>query len=132
MKASISSIASIISSKTIGGNPPKNLSKDIAAYLLDEGRTGELSSLLRTVQEDWAQQGIVEATVSSAFSVNESVKQDIKAEIKKIYPNAKNINLIMEHDPSLVGGIKISTANDQMDISILSKLSKFKQLTLAS
>ena len=132
MKASISSIASIISSKTIGGIPPKNLSKDIAAYLLDEGRTGELSSLLRTVQEDWAQQGIVEATVSSAFSVNESVKKDIKAEIKKIYPNAKNINLIMEHDPSLVGGIKISTANDQMDISILSKLSKFKQLTLAS
>jgi F0F1-type ATP synthase delta subunit len=132
MKASISSIASIISSKTIGGIPPKNLSKDIAAYLLDEGRTGELSSLLRTVQEDWAQQGIVEATVSSAFSVNESVKKDIKTEIKKIYPNAKNINLIMEHDPSLVGGIKISTANDQMDISILSKLSKFKQLTLAS
>ena len=132
MKASISSIASIISSKTIGGIPPKNLSKDIAAYLLDEGRTGELSSLLRTVQEDWAQQGLVEATVSSAFSVNESVKKDIKTEIKKIYPNAKNINLIMEHDPSLVGGIKISTANDQMDISILSKLSKFKQLTLAS
>ena len=132
MKAYISSIASIISSKTIGGIPPKNLSKDIAAYLLDEGRTGELSSLLRTVQEDWAQQGIVEATVSSAFSVNESVKRDIKTEIKKIYPNAKNINLIMEHDPSLVGGIKISTANDQMDISILSKLSKFKQLTLAS
>ncbi len=131
MKTSISSLSSIISKKTISGGQSKDLPKEIAAYLLDNGRTGELSSLLRSVQEDWANDGRVEATVVSAFKVSKTTEADIKAELKKIYPSAKSITLLYEIDPKLVGGLKISTANYQMDLSMLSKLSKFKQLTLS-
>ena len=131
MKTSISSLSSIISKKTISGGQSKDLPKEIAAYLLDNGRTGELSSLLRSVQEDWANDGRVEATVVSAFKVSKTTEADIKAELKKIYPSAKSITLLYEIDTKLVGGLKISTANYQMDLSMLSKLSKFKQLTLS-
>ena len=131
MKTYISSLSSIISKKTINGGQSKDLPKEIAAYLLDHGRTGELSSLLRSVQEDWANDGRVEATVVSAFKVSKTTETYIKTELKKVYPNAKSITLLYEIDPKLVGGLKISTANYQMDLSMLSKLSKFKQLTLS-
>jgi len=132
MKTSLTHLASIISLKTKGGKMPDGYAKEIAAYLLDEGRTGELSSLLRSVQEDWAQDGLIEATITSAFDITDSTKADIETEIRKIYPSAKKIRLIAEHDPSLIGGVRISTANNQMDLTISSKLSKFKQLTALS
>ena len=132
MKTSISHLASIIANKTKNGNLPNGYAKAIAAYLLDEGRTGDLSSLLRSVQEDWAENGLVEATITSAFNISEKTKRDIEKKIREIYPNAKKIILISEHDPRLIGGVRITTANNQMDITISSKLSKFKQLTTLS
>jgi F0F1-type ATP synthase delta subunit len=129
MKTSISQLAKIISEQTKGGSLPKNYDLEIAAYLLDEGRTGDLSSLLRSVQEDWAEAGLVEANVYSAFKLSSKTLKDIEIEVKKIYPRSKKIRLIEILDPKLIGGVRVSTANNQMDLSISTKLSKFKQLT---
>ncbi len=129
MKTSISNISRVITSQTKSGTIPSELPKQIAAYLLEENRTGDVYSILRTVQQDWADGGNVEAIVTSAFPISSSTRSDIIDVLKKSYPNAKSFKIIEELDQSVVGGVKVNTANEQLDLSIATKLGKFKQLT---
>ena len=48
-----------------------------------------------------------------------------------LYPDAKKIIVTEVHDPEIIGGVKLSLANQQLDMSVEAKLNKFKQLTTA-
>jgi F0F1-type ATP synthase delta subunit len=109
----------------------KKLSKEIAAYLLNDGRVGDLDSILRDIQADWAEAGYVEVLASSTFPLSEKVKLDIKSRMKKLYPRAKRIIVTEIHDEDVIGGVRLNLANQQLDLSIEAKLNKFKQLTTA-
>jgi F0F1-type ATP synthase delta subunit len=131
MKISRTRIAHTIADRTLKGDPKKKLSQEIAAYLLTERRVGDLGSLLRDVQADWAEAGFVEVLATSAHPLSTTVKADIAKRIKPLYPNAKRIIVSEAHDPEVIGGVRLSLANQQLDLSIEAKLNKFKQLTTA-
>jgi F0F1-type ATP synthase delta subunit len=131
MKTSRPRIAHTIADRTLKGASKKKLSQQVAAYLLTERRVGDLDSLLRDVQADWAEAGFVEVLAASAHPLNVSVKADIEKRIKPLYPNAKRIIVTEVHDPEVIGGVRLSLANQQLDLSIEAKLNKFKQLTTA-
>lgn len=128
MKTPRTRIAKTIADKALTGNP-KKLSKEVAAYLLSERRANELDSLLRDVQADWAEAGYVEVIASSAHPLSTSVKSDIAKRVQKLYPKAKKIIVTEEHDAEIIGGVKLTLANQQLDLSVEAKLNKFKQLT---
>jgi F0F1-type ATP synthase delta subunit len=107
------------------------LAKELAAYLLAEGRGGELDSLLRDIMQDRADRGVVEVIASSAFPLSGTVRADIEAQIKAVFPAARTIILSEVHDQSVVAGVRLELANQQLDLSIRSKLNRFKQLTTA-
>ncbi len=107
----------------------KRLSREVAAYLLTEGRTAELDSIVRDVQADWAEAGIVEVIASSAHPLTASIKADIKAQMRGLYPKAKQIIVTEAHDPDVIGGVRLNMAGQQLDLSVQAKLNKFKQLT---
>lgn len=121
-------IARIITDK-LGKQPAETLSREVAAYLLETNRVGELDSLLRDVQQQRAETGVVEATVVSAHPLSSAVLSDVKARVKAVYPNARQIIISEQIDPNVVGGIKVELAEQQLDLSIRSKLNRFKQLT---
>lgn len=130
--ASRSRLAAIIaerSEQTVGA---KTLSQEIAAYLLAEGRTGELDSILRDVMQYRADHGVVEVTAVDARPLSESVRSDITSLIKGLFPAAKQIIISEQIDASIIGGIRLELANQQLDLSIKSKLNRFKQLTAAT
>jgi F0F1-type ATP synthase delta subunit len=131
MKTSRTRIAHSIADRTLKGDSKKKLSQEIAAYLLSERRVGDLDSLLRDVQADWAEAGFVEVLAASAHPLSASVKADIEKRIKPLYPNAKRIIVTEVSDPAVIGGVRLSLANQQLDLSIEAKLNKFKQLTTA-
>lgn len=131
MKQSRVKLARVVADKTMKSGVSKRFSKEVAAYLLEEGRTGELDSILRDVQVDWAEAGHVEVIAASAHPLSAASKMDIEREVKKIYPQAKIIGVREVHDPEIIGGVRLSLANRQLDLSVEAKLNKFKQLTTA-
>lgn len=128
MKAPRTRVASFVADSSLKGG--KNLSRELAAYLLEEGRVDELDSILRDVQADWAKAGYIEVIASSAHPLSAQVKKDIQTRIKKIYPQAKQIIVSEVNDPAVLGGVRLSLPGQQLDLSLEAKLNQFKQLTM--
>lgn len=131
MKTPRTRIAHTIADRTLAGSKPQQVGREAAAYLLSEGRVNELESVLRDVQADWAVAGYVEVLARSAHALLDAVRADITREVKKIYPTAKQIIVTEILDPSVLGGVRLSLANQQLDLSVEAKLNTFKQLTAA-
>ena len=105
------------------------VAKETAAYLLVERRTKELTPLMRDIMDERACRGTIEATATSVFDLEKSVKQTITKLVSQPYANAKEVILHEEQDPALVGGVRVVANDRQLDLSIHSRL---KQLTAAS
>jgi F0F1-type ATP synthase delta subunit len=126
-----SKISNYIAETSLKDGVSKKLGKEIAAYLLYENRTSDLDSILRDVRQNWADNGQVEVIAVSAFKLSDKVIIDIKKQISKLYPNAKKIIVTEQHDPSVIAGVRLELANQQLDLTVLSKLNKFKQLSVS-
>jgi len=131
MKTPRTRIAQTIADRTLKSGDTKQLSREVAAYLLSEGRASELNSVLRDVQADWAQAGYVEVLASSAHPLDAATKKTIEQQVKQLYPSAKKTIVTEVHDPQVIGGVQLKLANQQLDLSVEGKLNKFKQLTEA-
>lgn len=129
MKTPRHQIAAALARRSLGSvNEPK-FAQEIAAYLLTERRSSELDSLLRDVMQYRADNGVVEVSALSAHPLTASVRTDIEKQIRILYPAAKTVVIVAEHDASMVGGVRLELANQQLDLSVRAKLNRFKQLT---
>jgi F0F1-type ATP synthase delta subunit len=131
MKASRQRIAKVIADNTLRDGNNKRLASQIAAYLLSEGRTEDLSSIVRDVQDNWAKSGYVEVNAISAFPLDNTVRSEIKNEVKNVYKDAREVIITETIEPEVVGGVRLELPNYQLDLSIRSELNKFKQLAAA-
>lgn len=132
MKSSRSRLSRMVANRTLKTGVTKKLAQEIAAYLLKERRVSELDSILRDVQADWAEAGYVEVLATSAHELTPEIRRSITARVRKLYPNAKRIIITEGHDPVIIGGVRLVLANQQLDLSVESKLNRFKQLTTSS
>jgi F0F1-type ATP synthase delta subunit len=130
MKVSRTRIASVIAEDSLKKGFSKSEARAIAAYLLSTRRSTELDSLLRDIRDTWAQHGFVEVTATCAHELSPQVRKDVAAEVRKLYPNAKHIEIVEKYDPSIVGGVRVEFANRQLDLSIQNELNKFKTLAV--
>ena len=128
-------IAAALADKVDMKAPAAQLSREIAAYLLDVRRTGELDSVMRDVMEIRAERGIVEVTAVTAYPLTASVRADIEKNIRTHIlsaagaPAASKVIISERLDPTVVGGVRLELANQQLDLSVRGKLNRFKQLT---
>lgn len=135
-KVSRLKIASAVADKIdLAKTSQADLSREIAAYLLETRRTSELASLMRDLMQVRADRGIVEVTAVTAHPLGAAVRTDI---VKKIQthlltaagaPAASKLIISQQLDPSVVGGVRLELANQQLDLSVRAKLNRFKQLT---
>lgn len=127
MKTPRHDIAALIADKSLGSDTA-DLPREVAAYLLAEGRTAELDSLLRDVMLARAQRGVIDVNVVSKYDLTEQVRGEIKAQVRAEYPDAKRIELNEYQDDSVIGSIRVELADKQLDLSVQAKLNKFKSL----
>lgn len=128
MKTSRKRIAAAIAKRALKNGLSKHAIKAIAAYLLEENRSGELSSIMRDVQKEWAENGTVEVIISSAHDFPSASQIDAEQLAREIFPDATRIILTPKHSPELLGGIKLTMPDYQLDGTVLGKLQKFKSL----
>jgi F0F1-type ATP synthase delta subunit len=122
-------LASVIADRTLNKGISKDLARQVAAYLIDDGLVYELDSMLRDVQQDWAKNGLVEVTASAAHPIDETIRAQIIAEVKVLYPDAEKITVSEKIDPEILSGVKLNMVSQQLDLSAEAKLNRFKQLT---
>jgi F0F1-type ATP synthase delta subunit len=122
-------IASAIATKTLMSGVSSKLSREVAAYLLSEGRVGELDPLMRDIQSQWAEAGYVNAVAISAHPINAGAKAKIRQTVASVFPKAKKIIINEQYDADVVAGVRIELADRQLDVSVATKLNKFRQLT---
>lgn len=120
-------VAAFIAEKSLAKNTT-DLSKEVAAYLLSEGRTGELDSLLRDVMLARAERGVIDVNVVSKYDLTEQVRNEVRTQVRSLYPDAKRIELNEYQDDSVIGSIRVELADKQLDLSVQAKLNKFKSL----
>jgi F0F1-type ATP synthase delta subunit len=129
MKFARAELAALIGEKTLHVSDMSLLAREVAAYLLEEKRSGDLESLMRDVLAYRETHGVIEAEVASAHDLSDDVLREVKSVIKEHYPEAKKV-LVHDHvDTNVVGGLKVTLANDQLDMSVRKQLDTFKRLT---
>src|SRR3954470_20768755 len=106
MKTPRTRIASTIADRTLKAGASADVAREVAAYLLAENRVGELDSILRDVQADWAEAGYVEVLASSAHPLSADVRANITKQVKSLYPDAKQVIVTEVPDPTVIGGVR--------------------------
>lgn len=122
-------LAEVIGERTLAQDNIKQLARAIAAYLLDEGMTGDLESLIRDIMQYRLEHGFIEANIVSAHELPANVLEDVRDILGREYPKAKSVELDTELDPNVVGGVRIDLPNEQLDLTVRAKLDTFKRLT---
>lgn len=124
-------IAHVIAERTMHVTDLPALQMAIAGFLMEQNRVDELDSLMRDVMRYRASHGYVEATVVSAYPINADVRSEVMKAMKKEFPGAKSYVLNEKTDESVVGGIRIEFAGEELDLTVKAKLNTFKRLTLS-
>jgi F0F1-type ATP synthase delta subunit len=128
MKTSRAHIARVVADGVLAGMFDQKDITSLAAYLLGERRTGELSSLMRDVRYEWAKRGVIEVVATSAHEVTNEIKQRIEATVRQVFPGADRIAIAFQHDTSVVGGIRLEFCDHQIDLTVAGDIRKFKTL----
>lgn len=106
------------------------LVRQVAALLLQDNQTSQLDSLLRDVRRIRAdQQGFIDATVVSAHELSDDVLRDVQILLKSEFTDAKQVHISTRIESDVIGGVRIEMPDEQLDLTVRSKLAKFRHLT---
>lgn len=114
-------MAAYVADQLVAGTPVKQALREVAAYLQTSRRTREQELLVRDIESEMADRGIVVADVASAHPLDKA----IEAQIKEM-TGAKSLQLRQSVDESLLGGIRIDIPGKRFDGTIRHKLNALK------
>lgn len=107
--------------KILSGVSKKAVIKELAAYLVDTGRTRETELIVRDLEDALAVRGVVVANVVTAHPLTTAAKADVQKLV-----GAKNLQLRETVDPEVLGGIRIELPGQRFDGTIRHKLNALK------
>ncbi len=87
--------------------------KEVAAYLVASRRTRELDLLVRDIEGEFADRGVVVADVTSARALTDAIKKQIAALV-----GAKDLQVRETIDPSVIGGVRIDIPGKRLDATV--------------
>lgn len=132
MKLPLHRVAAGIAQRTLDTKvSQRKLAREIAAYLLSTGRTGELGSLARELVRLRAAAGTVEVAAVSAHKLSPAALAEVKKRARALYPSAKHLSISEVIDPAVIGGVRLELVDQQLDLTVRTRLNRFKQLALA-
>ena len=121
-KISRRKLASYVVDRFESGAPLATLLKEVAAYLVDSKRTREADLLVRTIEDVFAERGLVVARVTTAHPLTDALRQ----EISKLVDGDK-VHLDEIVDSTVIGGVRIDTPGKSLDATIERKLLALRQ-----
>ncbi len=117
-------LAEHVANRLTNGDSTSEVLGELAAYLIDSGRTSEAELVIRTVEDALLTRGVALATVTSARALTSNAKDTIEAMIKREYSHVSTVLLREMIDPAVLAGVKVSLAGAQLDVTAKTKLEK--------
>ena len=124
-KLSRRSIATYVASELISGADTKQLTNQLAAYLVESRRTKELTLLVRDVQYYLAEKGHIVGTIITAHELSASTEKAITAHAKS-KTGAAVVKLDAIVDESVLGGFRLNLPGHEIDTTIARQLTTLK------
>lgn len=125
-KISHNQIASAALKMIDEGKSVQMVVRALASYLISERRTRDLKEITRRMEvQRYKDNGILEAEAMSAHQLTTNVKKQISQIIA-----AKKIILDPVFDPDVIGGVRVRALDKQLDLSVETKLTTLKHLTV--
>ena len=115
-------LADVIAGLVAKNKDPRKLAREIADYLVHHKQTADLDNILRLVQAQRQNAGIVETDVTTAFPMNAAVKQQVTKLIRQQYPDAKQTILNQEVQPEVLSGLRLRTVDKSLEATARGKL----------
>jgi len=103
------------------GSDIKYLSSSIAAFLLEERRSRDMSAVMRAIDEELARRGSAQVTITAAHAVSEQTKKQLAALLEIKNPQFNEVI-----DPSVIGGVKARSGESEIDLTVRGRLNRFK------
>lgn len=113
-------LAQHVAEKLIKGDGKKALN-ELAAFLVETRRTDEVELLVRDIEQELADRGVVVADITTAHPLSESLKTDIK---KMVGGNTLQVRETI--DESVLGGVRVDIPGKRFDGTIRRKLTALK------
>lgn len=109
------------------GMGTEKLARLLASFLLHERRTRESGMLYRAIEHEMDLRGSTQVIVTSAHTVSSDIKRQLATLLR-----AKNPVFDEVIDPSVIGGVKARAGESEIDLTVRSRLQKFKQQIITS
>lgn len=119
-KLSRRKIAAYFADELLAG---KNVSKQLAAYLIESNRTREAGLLVRDIEAALAERGTLLADVASGRELSSDTQATIKTYLKQ-KTGAATVHIRSHVDPYLLGGVRIDTPGERLDATLRHRLNQ--------
>lgn len=121
-KLSRRKIASVWADELIAG---RDITSQVAAYLVDTRRTSEADLVVRDTESALASRGVMVADATSATELSSEAKRAIETFLKTAR-GAKKVALRTHVDTQVIGGVRVDTADEQLDTTLRARLNQLK------
>jgi F-type H+-transporting ATPase subunit delta len=125
VKLSRRKITGYIADQLVSGSDHGDVIRQLAALLIDTGRTKELDLIVRDIEYELQRRGIVLAQVTTAFDMSDATKRAV-TELIQSYTHADHIHLRQFIEPDVLGGFKIDLPGRQRDATIARALTTLR------
>ena len=122
-KASDDQVFGVISGVLKGGLP--QMGQNFLRTVIENGRIAalpEVAEQFRALKN--AQQGSFDAVVHSAFAMDSAALADLSGVLEKRF--GRKLNLRVELQPELIGGVRVVVGDEVLDTSIKARLEQMK------
>lgn len=101
----------------------------VAAYLIEHNRVEEVDLVVNDIAHElFAQNGQLLVDVTSARALSTTLRDEIKRNLRKA-TGAKHVALSEHIDPDLLGGLIARTPDQQLDLSVRTRLRRLAAIT---
>jgi hypothetical protein len=110
------------------GKPARSVAKHLAAALKQSNMSGQVEFLINDISWELEQrQTLTVGKVISASNLTKQLEQALISQIKQA-TGAKDVVLEKQIDKSVIGGMRVETANRVWDATVSRKLSELKEV----
>ena len=122
-KASVEQVLSVIAG--VAGSPLPAAATNFLTTVLENGRFAALPEIARQFRAlANAQKGSSDAVVQSAFPIGDAELAQLGTTLEKRF--GRKLQLTVQQDPSLIGGIRVVVGDEVLDTSVKARLEQMK------
>lgn len=103
----------------------RDITQQVAGYLVSERRVDEAELIVRDTESALAERGIVVADLTTAHGLSDESRAAIE-KFLTVSMNAQKVAFREANDPSVIGGVRVETAGQQLDATLRTRLNQLK------